>query len=339
MTDYVLHVGPHKTGTKYLQSRLAFLRHRLAGQGAVYPDVWQTAGAESGHPGLVEQVQSGNLDVITDMVARFGHDHERLVVLSSEEFTSFDESQLLALRDVLRPGSIRIIYYIRRWSELLPSLWQEFVKHGGDIPLVNFLIAHISNTARSTALNFGIVVDRYIKAFGRESVRLVSYSDLTDAGVDLMRHFGEICLAQHVGALDYGGLENLPKRPNASLSFIDAEMIRVLNALHRRHAGQHGSALREWYLHRTGEADVASAKAALSVHAGMIRLQDTLPPFEQLHRELIVRYGDLLTSPAERLFAPREAVVSHVREDYLRDYFLVSRLIAIYQRFTGSVGA
>jgi len=40
MTQFVIHVGPHKTGTTYLQEAFAHLRPYLAERGVHYPSLW-----------------------------------------------------------------------------------------------------------------------------------------------------------------------------------------------------------------------------------------------------------------------------------------------------------
>ena len=56
MPRYILHVGPQKTGTTYLQSAFAEFRSQLKARGIEYPRLWGGAGGQ--YP-LVERIRAG----------------------------------------------------------------------------------------------------------------------------------------------------------------------------------------------------------------------------------------------------------------------------------------
>ena len=76
--------------------------------------------------------------------------------------------------------------------------------------------------------NYSIVWDNYAKIFGRESLRIVSFSNLIDHNVDLFDHFCRAIL----------GLKEAPQvekgliQKNAGPNMIDTEILRDLNYLY-----------------------------------------------------------------------------------------------------------
>jgi len=230
MPRYLVHIGPHKTGTTYIQSRLDAARDRLRAVGVAYPATWRAGDAVPSHLRLFERIRHRQLSELQRELAELAVDTDGLVVLSSEDLQYLDADEVRILGDLLGTANVTVVYYCRRWSELLPSCWQERIKHGDDQPLPEFLLLLTSHAHRSALANYGIVLDRYLGVFGAANVRVVSYSNVIDSQVDLAEHF----VATFLPALPGGLPATSDSRPNASLAATDIEMIRVLNALHRR---------------------------------------------------------------------------------------------------------
>ena len=242
MPRYLVHIGPHKTGTTYIQSRLDAARDRLRAAGVVYPTTWRAGDAVPSHLRLFERIRHRQLDELQRELAALAVDDDALVILSSEDLQYLDAQEVRILADLLGTPNVTVAYYYycRRWSELLPSCWQERVKHGDDQPLPEFLLLLTGHAHRSAIANYGIVLDRYVSVFGPARVRVVSYSNVADSQVDLAEHFVATFLPPLPDSLPPlpDGLPPAPDaRPNASLASTEIEMIRVLNALHRRHGG------------------------------------------------------------------------------------------------------
>ena len=111
------------------------------------------------------------------------------VLLSAEDLVGLSAANILTLRSLLGGASARVIFYCRRWSELLPSGWQELVKHGHTMTLPEFFSAHVVNAPGSNIINYGQALDRYAEHFGLENISLVSYSNIIDNNGDLFVHF------------------------------------------------------------------------------------------------------------------------------------------------------
>jgi len=167
--------------------------------------------------------------------------------------------------------------------------------------------------------------------FGAANVRVVSYSNVTDSQLDLAEHFAATFLPALPGGLPAAS----EARPNASLAATDIEMIRVLNALHRRHGGEPGSAIRGWYLHHAGTLDLSAITAAMTKATVTMPFSDAIPALELLHQRLFQQYRASMVPPvsANRLFRPRQQDLAVVRQDYLADPTIAAQVEQIYLRF------
>ncbi len=331
MPRYVVHIGPHKTGTTYIQSRLAAARDYLRSAGVVYPATWRASHTVHSHLRLFERIRHRQLDELRREFVEQALDDDALVLLSSEDLQYLDAQEIRILADLLATPNVTIAYYCRRWSELLPSCWQERVKHGSDQPLPEFLLLLTAHAHRSAMANYGIVLDRYLGVFGPGRVRVVSYSEVIDSHLDLAEHF----VATFLPPLSGGLPPAQEARPNASLAATEIEMIRVLNALHRRRGGEPSSAIRGWYRQYAGTLDLSAITAAMTKATVTMQFSDAIPALDLLHRRLFEQYRELMAPPvsANRLFRPRHRDLALVRQDYLADPTIAVRVEHIYQGF------
>src|ERR1051326_5947243 len=241
MTKLVLHVGPHKTGTTYIQETLHALRATLNERGIYVPSEWSAAPGLPSHMRLVWAIRNGDLQQISEQFQQILARRHRCVVISCEALSRLDLMQLAQLREILGRAPIRIVYYVRRWPERLPSLWQEAVKFGHTMLFSEFLIERLTAPGVSELRDVAML-DRLSAVFGASRISLVSYSHLTDRNVDIAGHF-------------LASVLDLPDVPlpgagphNPSLPILEIETIRALNSIHAARGGERSSALREWYL-------------------------------------------------------------------------------------------
>jgi len=331
MPRYLVHIGPHKTGTTYIQSRLDAARDRLRSAGVVYRSTWRASDVVPSHLRMFERIRHRQLDELRRELAEQAVDDDALVILSSEDLQYLDAQEVRILADLLGTPNVTIAYYCRRWSELLPSCWQERVKHGDDQPLPEFLLLLTAHAQRSALANYGIVLDRYLGVFGPANVRVVSYSNIADSRFDLADHF----VATFLPPLP-NGLPPAPEaRPNASLAPTEIEIIRVLNALHRRRGGEPSSAIRGWYQQHAGTLDLSAITAAMTEATVTMPFSDAIPALDLVHQRLFQQYRELMVPPvsANRLFRPRQQDLALVRQDYLADPTIAVRVEHIYQGF------
>ena len=188
MPRYLIHVGPHKTGSTYLQGRFHSTRAMLLGRGVMYPELWQGKDKYS-HPELPRKLRAGADHELMDEFEFLNSSDNDTVLISAEDLVGLSAANILTLRSLLGRASARVIFYCRRWSELLPSGWQELVKHGHTNTLPEFFSAHVVNAPGSNIINYGQALDRYAEHFGLKNISLVYIAISLMTMGDLFVHF------------------------------------------------------------------------------------------------------------------------------------------------------
>jgi hypothetical protein len=332
VTRFVVHIGPHKTGTTYIQETLAALRGTLEERGISIPSVWDAAPGSPSHMQIACAIRRGDVAAVQAQMRDILAGRPEVVVISCEALSRFDPGQVLELRRLLGAAPAQVVYYVRRPPERLPSLWQETVKHGHAMTLPDFIAGELRQHDAFAGWDTA-VLDRFSAVFGPEAVKVVSYSHLEDNGIDIARHF----LAAFVDPGDFA----LPAmgRPNGSLAAPDIELIRALNAINARHGGETSAALRNWFLTRKDALVPPSLLERMRANMGSIHLDERLPPLALPPRHVLARYGASLVPPWKHatLHEPRIIDAPFVRPGYLADPATMQLLDGIYATYRSSV--
>jgi hypothetical protein len=77
----------------------------------------------------------------------------------------------------------------------------------------------------------------------------------------------------------------------------------------------------------------------MTASVATMQLSDTIPLLDSLHQHLFARYRDLLVPPVsvDRLFTPRQRDVAFVRQEYLADPTIATRVDGIYRQFRSAL--
>ena len=335
MPKYLIHVGPHKTATTYLQLSFDRARKRLHRQRVTYPTEWSSAESEPSHRKLVVGLREKRAVQLRSQFDLVEQNNPEYVLISAEGINNLERSSLELLKALLGRNPVTIIFYCRRWSELLPSLWQEKIKHGYDETFPEFFSINFSDPFESLIMNFAKRLKVYIDIFERENVKLVSYNNLCDDNIDLAGHFFDIFLPRHRPLID-----DLPElaaaRPNQSLPPLDVEVIRALNSFNIRGGmPPPSSALRGWYMANARRFDLAELFSAIEQNKEALRFSDASPGAQRLQEMLSTAYVDLMVPPARshHLFAPRLAEIVFFKQRYLTDRRCRHTLDEVYSTF------
>jgi len=299
-----------------------------------YPSVWSSSESEPSHRRLVVALRESRIACLRSQFEAIEQDQPEYVLISAEGISHLDRQAIESLGSLTRGHPVTIILYIRRWSELLPSLWQERVKHGHDETLPAFLSANLGDPFNSNAMNFAHAIDRYAAVFGRANIAIVSYSNVCDRGIDLAEHFLDTFLPRCRGVID-----DLPPlrdaRPNRSLPPREIEVIRALNSIAYSDDSARSSRLRDWYFARSGRFDLTKLHAAIDGNITALNISDTSSAVHCLHEALFSTCHDLLVQPvgSGSLFEPLTTAVPFVQPRYLANPKARETLDQIYRTF------
>lgn len=235
----LLHIGPHKTGTTTVQRAFVARRDALAEHGVAYPSK-----SEAPHGAVIARLRTrrGWYDEIEPGPVRRW---ERLcaitrsltdtVVISSEALCHADDGQAREVCGELHPGSAHVVITLRPLEQLLPSMWQEYVKAGWTTPYAEYLewTLRRPGDAANPVWTFwvrqdhGRLVERWSRALGAENVTVI----VADRGRPrLLLDAFEDLLALPRNFLD-GGAAGISNR---SLTWAECEMLRAVNTFARR---------------------------------------------------------------------------------------------------------
>ena len=251
-----LHVGAPKTGTTYLQDRLALNKASLARHRVHYPlllhasqfrpalDVLQMPWG-----GLQEDVE-GEWDALAARVRRLSG----TVIISHEILAAAKPAQVRRVMAGLEGSEVHIVYSARDLARQIPAEWQEGVKHQRKIGFDAFLRQVQAGRRSKPTLWFWRVqslpdvLSRWSRGLPPERVHLVTVPQ-PGAPRDLL--WERYCLAF---GIDPAWAPEQSERQNASIGAAETLLIRKLNRRLRR-AGlpseEYRRLIRELVVHRT----------------------------------------------------------------------------------------
>jgi hypothetical protein len=320
----VVHIGPHKTGTTHLQQVFQALRPALRQCGIAFPAAWSQSQDQPSHQRLADALRagdSGSLDPVEDCDC---------LLISAEDLSLLETPQIQALRGFLGDRDVTIVFHSRRWSDILPAVWQERIKHGFCETLPDFVTAVLADPERIGYVGFGAVLDRYAAVFGAAAIRIVCYNHVPD----LARHFVRTFLPDAGPLLDTAG-PRLNAWPNRSLPFEQIEMVRVLNVIHQRNGGTRGPEMREWFLRTERRLDISAIVDGIGAHSKTLSLADDEPTLASLHRRLWAAYASHVTDPhpEQGFFVPANRAIPFADQAYLTDPAIQQQFWALYRAF------
>lgn len=237
MKRLVLHIGPHKTGSTYLQGELLKNHDFLLEKGILYPNSMLEGW---GHTGLVKAIKSGEVSRLSkelDQINQFEGD----VILSSENFFNMGMGQISLLRKLLHFENVCIVAYYRQPTVRLLSLWHEFVKSGICKSYADFAAPHITRPIASSELNILRKIRQFQKVFENSAVSIVDYDKAVADRATAKMFFSAI-------NSDYS-IDEKWSEVNKRVNFRDVEVIRCLNGIASIRGGTlRGAKLRNSYL-------------------------------------------------------------------------------------------
>jgi hypothetical protein len=229
----VLHIGPHKTGTTYIQKNLLNNRTALAQAGVVYPDVFRTPlspGHNDINRAITEDPQGSHvaLTALVDDLQAKG----QTAVLSAENMSLMNDTAIAALRRGLEPLPVHVVVYLRARGPAIWSQWQEHIKFGQTYSLHDYVMGLLLSTPDDNVVDpLGLAL-RWRRIFGL--VTLVDYDGCVAEGRDLIDP-----LLQVVN----GGTMVLPSmntdKVNIRMLQERVEILRMLNLVWRRRLQRH----------------------------------------------------------------------------------------------------
>ena len=226
-----LHVGAPKTGTTYLQDRLARNRAELAKHGVHYPVGSSGTMFEASIDlldmswGGLREGARGEWDSLVSRVRRAGG----TAIVSHEVLASAKPAQIKRAMAAFQDAEIHVVYSARDLARQIPAEWQEGIKHRRRKSFARFLEAVQTAPRRSSQMWFwrvqGLpdVLGRWSRNLPPEHVHLVT---VPQNGAPRDELWNRYCRAF---SLDPAWAPEESPRDNVSIGTAEATLIRRLN--------------------------------------------------------------------------------------------------------------
>ena len=186
----ILHIGLPKTGATSLQRAFFENRDQLAASGIAYP--LPTNSKWNAQHDFVRAFHRGGPAAVNAVFdeCRLQIEGSDWLLMSSEEFAAWRASDIHAWKSYLdqrfATPAYRVHMCIRRWADLVPSLWRRHVISGGVSSFPEYALTALLQMQRDQRFGFELIADSWIEAFGRGAVRITPIERITESGGDLV---------------------------------------------------------------------------------------------------------------------------------------------------------
>jgi hypothetical protein len=336
---YIVHVGIPKTGTKYLQQHFSQFRQRLRDLGVYYPSEWWQDEPIFGHHELARQLAEEPGPQIGEIFSQLNACGSPVVLLSSEGFNTVPVSGLECLRDATEGAKIEIVFYARRWSDWIPSQWQQAVKEGSLQTFPEWYASLLASADTYLGIRQDTLIEKFASVFGKQNIKLVSYSNLIDNNIDLFDHFCSQILRLPVSPSIKGGGSLV----HESMGVFLTELIRSLNAqcvLRGEEPGEHVfNAHRGIPIDSAVHTDIGLLYGVMRNHLGETTLDDDIFFLRPIYTRLN-EYRNLLVSPeyGGEVFRKKRGLCRYVRSEYLMEAGVLGALARVSQMLRRPAG-
>jgi hypothetical protein len=190
LPQFLLHIGPHKTASTFFQDSLSNNKeiiqkygYRVLSRrksGAVFAF---TLKHFAGQRGVSSEFLS-QVNEFVDMNQVIEHRNESLI-LSSEELDDLGSYAIEHLRHIVTGYNTTIVFFHRNRFDLIRSTWDQLTYSNCSLEFPAFLFDRVyGNNSDFAGLEMTQTLRRYSKAFGRESLHVISYDALRMLRID-----------------------------------------------------------------------------------------------------------------------------------------------------------
>ena len=285
---YVIHVGPMKTASTYVQQCFTAMQPALQERGIYYPPELIDPGNKHMHIPVYNAIVRKQHETLRPIFARMNGEGHRIIVLSCEHLIFLRPGELRLLRELIGVPEIEVVYVMRRWSDRIASLWNQALFMGSTQTLPEFYLGLLDGrtpeyypkslgpNAGGADIDYSISWREHEAVFGRDAVRLFSYSTVVDGKSDVYQRF----------CTDVLGLDDVPlpkflgEKRWASMSRDDAEVLRVLNGMFIKERNQTTVKIRNMIMSKRVPYDRAALSAAMEGDAAELVIDDHAVHFE-----------------------------------------------------------
>ena len=228
-----LHIGTPKSGTTYLQEKLALNREEIVRQGLTYPGT-RTGNHFEAALDLIEERWAGQREVARGQWPALVGEARKApgdVIISHEIMAAARPAQVATAMSAFRDDEVHLVLTARDLARQIPAEWQENVKHRGRRSFARFMSLVVQARRTNPDVWFWRVqaipdvLTRWGNGLSPDRIHVVTVPQ-PDAPRDLLwrRFAGVVGIAPD---RDYAEATDF----NPSLGIVEAAVVRRLNKL------------------------------------------------------------------------------------------------------------
>jgi hypothetical protein len=233
MIDF-LHIGDYKTGTTWLQKYFY----------SIHPDISYLGGPFNNQlleKYLHELIDSRDLDFDSKNLRKKIEKQVGLIipgkktgisreVFSATNFVTGENARRNAERLYSIFGDVKVVFIIREQINMLTSIYSQYVKMGGTLPIKSFVFDPIVSNGLLERLKWHKQITMYREIFGADNVHIGLYEEFRDNKEKFLYSLSEF--------LEIGNVllkNEINSRANKALSSFSCEIARIGNKAFRSH--------------------------------------------------------------------------------------------------------
>jgi hypothetical protein len=224
----ILHVGPPKSGSTFLQTALWKNRDKLAVDGVLVPGRRQfdtnllTKAIRDGRS-LSGKARSPAPKALQRIVAEIGA-WPATAVLSNEWFSHLSSSDAERIVDVVAPAQVHVVVTARAFVHQVPAAWQETLKVGRATSLGDFVLGLDRDSERWSwsTLDPSAVLARWRGSLPHQRIHVVTVPTPGSDPLSLWRRFASLA------GVDADAYDAAGARLNPSLRVEGARLLQLL---------------------------------------------------------------------------------------------------------------
>jgi hypothetical protein len=331
---YVIHIGPMKTASTYLQRCIGGAAEDLKTHDVYVPrELTNGVHLNVHNPVLNALRNKERFDKMKPKVAAVNAAGHGTVLLSSEFFVFATPERLLRLRELLGTDDVTIAYMCRRWSDRITSLCFQSVFYGHTRTLPEFAARLMAGEDDEGDLDYALVWQRWADVFGRDALKIVPFSNIVDGKADIFDRF----------CTDVLGITDVPEPPQmgrkawVSSEPQEAELVRALNVIHAQHGGRVDPAMYRGFRALSKKLDLAPLFDAVAECECSFVLDDRNPSLDAVYARL-EGFADRLSSTRDgaHMFTRKARKASYFGQDYLLRDGVLERLRDLYKQIVAA---
>jgi hypothetical protein len=315
---FVLHVGPHKTATTWLQHNFHANARALEAAGWLYPQTGERV--RVAHHDLSDAAA----DIFDDgsaKVAEIRRIAEKAktqglnLLLSSEGFRNWKPAQIVRLGDLVGQ-EMHIVYCLRDPASLLYSFWAQQIKTGQKLSFPAFRKQHFKTPMKSRLLNPLVEVAKLVKIPGSR-LTLLAYDEIRRRDLDIFDVFvTEILGLPALPHVEEGATSN-DRLPLELAEFMRLMLIRAGDW--RAFSDVNIGRMFQHFLNEDVRRDIVATVGAVPDARASLDVRRRHPAFRRVERRLLADHRQrMIPQPdGDRLFLDGVQVCDFYREEKL----------------------